>query len=959
VSTSTDENGKVTSYSYDTTGRVTSITRPDQAKATYGYADSANSVTVSAPIDATNMLKRQSTYDGLGRIRKVTVLDGTNKSYQIVETQYDPVGRAYKVSNPHNSTAQFWTETRYDALGRPTLVIPPDGSSTSNNKKYTYSGNTVIVTDPSGKMTKRQADGLGRATKVFEPDVSNGNTLTQETDLSYSSTDALLQVTQGIQTRNYTYDDLGRVLTAKTPETNQAPISYQYNGFSLVTQRTDARGVVTTYSYDSLNRLSQTSYNVGATGIPATPNVNLTYDEGGAAANSLGRLTTLSDGTGTEKYTYDILGESTQLKKAVNGTQYILGYAYNLAGELTSITYPSGRVVQENYDAIGQLCAVGASGATCTTGTNYASGFAYSPAGEVTGFNYGNGVTASLTYTPDRLALQSLSYAKGTQTLLSWNYWYKTDTTNCPNAPAGNNGQVQCITDNVDSGRSVAYTYDALYRLSTAVTTGSASYPKWGLSWAYDRYGNRNAQSILSGCLAPMTCPTNSVPVDPSTNRLLPPPYAYDANGNMTNDGTNTLAYDAASQLITSTNGGNAAAYVYDGHGIRIRKCAPNCGSPASSTIYIFSGSKVIAEYDNGAAVASPSREYIYSGAQLLAKSESGALTYYHSDHLSNRATTDSSGNVLAQRAHYPFGETWYESGAASKLKFTTYERDSETGNDFAMARYAVSGLGRFSSPDALAGSALAPQSMNRFSYVQNDPINAADPSGLVRTPWGFAFSEVGFGSSWNEFDLLTGAFVLQGVSVNWHIAINPELTAEDTSAWFVIDSIEPVYGGLLMDPGGPGGGAQARIDRARNQARLLLSDPDCADFLKGLIAAISRTSKDGVSLDDFLKGFDSLTIVPTPQGDPQGGGSTIAHVDEVGKDSVIHVDMPFYSGLAPTLLHEDFHTILFGEYDTGLAHNIWKSTGAVGDDPGSFSPDDASIYNHNAFAQHCKTKNK
>ncbi len=221
-----------------------------------------------------------------------------------------------------------------------------------------------------------------------------------------------------------------------------------------------------------------------------------------------------------------------------------------------------------------------------------------------------------------------------------------------------------------------------------------------------------------------MTCPTNSVPVDPSTNRLLPPPYAYDANGNMTNDGTNTLAYDAASQLITSTNGGNAAAYVYDGHGIRIRKCAPNCGSPASSTIYIFSGSKVIAEYDNGAAVASPSREYIYSGAQLLAKSESGALTYYHSDHLSNRATTDSSGNVLAQRAHYPFGETWYESGTASKLKFTTYERDSETGDDFAMARYAVSGLGRFSSPDALAGSALAPQSMNRFSYVQNDPIN-------------------------------------------------------------------------------------------------------------------------------------------------------------------------------------------------------------------------------------------
>ncbi|HLZ50165.1 MAG TPA: hypothetical protein VKP61_05425, partial [Candidatus Acidoferrum sp.] len=89
-------------------------------------------------------------------------------------------------------------------------------------------------------------------------------------------------------------------------------------------------------------------------------------------------------------------------------------------------------------------------------------------------------------------------------------------------------------------------------------------------------------------------------------------------------------------------------AYTYDGNNLRVKKVAGG-----ATTVYIFSGSKVIAEYDNGAAPASPSREYIYSGAALLAKIEGGASIYYHPDHLSNRVLTDSSGNTLGQRGHY------------------------------------------------------------------------------------------------------------------------------------------------------------------------------------------------------------------------------------------------------------------------------------------------------------------
>jgi hypothetical protein len=61
----------------------------------------------------------------------------------------------------------------------------------------------------------------------------------------------------------------------------------------------------------------------------------------------------------------------------------------------------------------------------------------------------------------------------------------------------------------------------------------------------------------------------------------------------------------------------------YDGNGLRIKKV-----SASTATVYVFSGSKVIAEYVNGAAPSSPTREYLYSRGTLLAKIESGATNY-------------------------------------------------------------------------------------------------------------------------------------------------------------------------------------------------------------------------------------------------------------------------------------------------------------------------------------------
>ena len=194
----------------------------------------------------------------------------------------------------------------------------------------------------------------------------------------------------------------------------------------------------------------------------------------------------------------------------------------------------------------------------------------------------------------------------------------------------------------------------------------------------------------------------------------------------MTNDGSNTITYDAENRAITSSGSLGSGTYTYDGNNLRVKKL-----SSSTTTVYVFSGSRVLAEYVNGAAPTSPTREYIYSGSTLLAKVESGATQYYHSDHLSTRLMTNSSGTKIGEQGHYPFGESWYLTNTTTKWQFTDYERDSESGNDYAYARIYVNRLARFSALDPLSGDVSDPQTLDRYAYGRNDPLNLIDPTGM------------------------------------------------------------------------------------------------------------------------------------------------------------------------------------------------------------------------------------
>ena len=1017
VHTATDPNGLITNAAYDYLRRPTSVSQTSGPSVSMSYNDSSFTSTTTATIDSSKSVQQITGLDALGRPNLTTIEDASNNIYSKTSVTYDLAGRAYQTSNPYiGSTPSYWTTAAFDVLGRPTSVTLPDNSA----QTLTYSTNSTTSSDPAGIQRKSSVDGVGRLSALVEPDPTQNNSLSLTTSYTYNVIDELTQIAQGSsQTRTYTYDALGRALMAATPEagivcfgTYSGSTCQQngYDSFDNLLYRTDARGVVTSYTYDTLNRLTGVSYNVsGATGVPATSSLSFTFGNDSSCnsahgAGCIGKLITMTDGVGSENYTYNSVEQLTQLQKVINNSTYTNTYTYNLSGELTQITYPSGRIVQQSVDPIGRLCEIAPSTSGCGTAASpYATGLIYSAAGQVTGLKYGNGIYASFGFSSDRLQLNCLDYSttnrSGTCTHdsttkfgLSYSY---------PASP-GNNGFFSSISDSVDAGRSSSYTYDSLYRLVTAVTNGSGNYPAWGLQETFDRYGNRNVQAIKSGCTG-ITCPTFSATASTATNRL-PSPYTYDLSGNMTYDGSNTLVYDAENHATSSTGIGTGA-YVYDGDGLRVQKCLPICGGSNPNTVYIFSGAKIIAEYDSGAAVGSPSREYIYSGGALLARIDSSGARYYHQDHVSNRLVTDSSGNTLEQMGTFPFGESWYNA-SNDKLLFTTYERDSESGNDYAQARYNVSRLARFSSPDPIAGNTSDPQSFNRYSYVRNMPVLFTDPQGTCPptvqnvepdgsqsaesgrggpsaasdegpvpepqwqpcgggNPW---YPFMGFGGGWEggggsvsidggeSFDPGSGLFGITGFGTNGTGfgsgapggggMIGVWTPGGSVTAGGVTDSFDgywtfiPVPGDpeTGADPGGPD--VQAQIKRGGLVANLLLSDENCAKFLKSILTQAGWASP---NLDTFRTILNSLNYVPSNEKPDYPG--EVAFVR--GGTDTVNVLKPGSPQLGQVFLHETFHTNAFGISDMGLA--LYATGSALAYPPNATKSQKDTVDNQNS----------
>lgn len=141
---------------------------------------------------------------------------------------------------------------------------------------------------------------------------------------TYNALNQLIGVVQGAETRTYSYDGLGRITQETTPEAGTWTISYTASGSlcsgdpSNICSITDAKRQTTTYTYDSANRVTSKSNSAGT--------ISYYYDHGGAGAQAIGRLTEMTDPSGSETYAYDKDGRITSLQKVIGSNTYTTSY---------------------------------------------------------------------------------------------------------------------------------------------------------------------------------------------------------------------------------------------------------------------------------------------------------------------------------------------------------------------------------------------------------------------------------------------------------------------------------------------------------------------------------------------------------------------------------------------------------------------------------------------------------
>ena len=158
-----------------------------------------------------------------------------------------------------------------------------------------------------------------------------------------------------------------------------------------------------------------------------------------------------------------------------------------------------------------------------------------------------------------------------------------------------------------------------------------------------------------------------------------------------------------------------------------------------------------------GAFVALYAKVYQPSGSTVIWVDDGFLSTgtfYYHADHLgSARMLSDTGGNAMWSATYLPFGQEWNPEPTPNHYKFTGKERDSESGLDNFGARYNSSQYGRFMSPDPLGGKLVDPQTLNKYSYTRNNPINLVDPTGLYTCRHDAGSSHCSSDSDW-QFEL-------------------------------------------------------------------------------------------------------------------------------------------------------------------------------------------------------------
>ncbi|MEM7304498.1 MAG: RHS repeat-associated core domain-containing protein [Pseudomonadota bacterium] len=763
-------NGVVTNLDYDARGRLSSriysVGTEEESIIIFNYDGVGNLVGIHLP----NGNQINYSYDQARRLTRISDSLGNYIYYTL-----DNLGNKIEdqVFDADDSLMRIQTRT-FDQLSR--LIQMIGGENQVSVYGYDGNGNQVSVLDPQNRISTFAYDALNRLISQTDSDFNN-------TEYHYDDRDNLISVkdARGITTR-YSFNGFDELIELDSPDTGVKFYSYDKAG-NLVSE-TDARDITKTSTYDALNRLISISY------PDSQYDVTYTYDAG---LNGIGRLTSMTDNSGTTHYQYDSRGNLIQKDFIYGEAVFTTSYVYNLADVLIQTEYPSGRVVGISLDAMERIqdITTGFKGTQQTLVENVS----YLPFGPISSFDYGNGLSVSESRDLDYRLTSQLT---GEIHNISYSY--------------DRNNNITAIQDHTDSSNNQSFSYDNLDRLQSE----SGSYG--ARDYLYDQVGNRTqrlkvdnrvdnqGQLYQSERIQAYIYNENANILDQvETVRdgvISENHYSYDANGNLKSRGINNPKVyghgDNNRLTFTQKNGVTLAIYKYDGHGQRkLRYKFDNdaclaivdeesCTDPnaidesfiARTFIYHYDQQgqllgETIFNQDNQ---LKRTREYVWLNQRPVAfidtrykvatgEIKSEKIYYIHSDQLGTPRKLTNQNQILVWRWDSDaFGQGQVQNdpdGDTKKINLPLRfpgQIQMEAGLRYNYYRDYSPAIGRYiqSDPIGLNGG------LNTYSYTMQNPVNYYDHDGRVALQivnLGIGAALGAYGAYLNGGSLISGAY--------------------------------------------------------------------------------------------------------------------------------------------------------------------------------------------------------
>ncbi|MGZ7442370.1 polymorphic toxin-type HINT domain-containing protein [Paenibacillus sp. TH7-28] len=748
VLTAEDEAGAVTTYSYDAAGRMVKALYSDQSTTTVKYDDVLNTVTTTGPEGIVTVER----YNPLGLLRQETVDDA------LFTYAYDEEGNLKEATDAEQNKTKY----AYDGFGRLTGTVYADGSQDAT--AYDMVNRTVTYTDPAGVKNRQKLDLLGNALAVEE--WKNG-TYTPLQQAVYDLAGNAVSVTDGNgQQTVYKYDALGRILSVTDPEQRTTEYKYSLAGNLIAIQYPDNSYVQKEYNEaGQLIRQSNEEHKAELFYYDTRGNLTKSLDHASQLTeyeyNSDNLLTKIQAPDQQIQYTYDTMGRRTGMTDSTGSTTY----DYNPSdGSLTGIHYPDGTRIDYTYNK--QM----RTGYTLTDASGKAAGASYTVNEmnrvsaldvllHVSGSKQSTlAAKANASGSLDRITfnykangqLEKGASGNGPSTSFSYNGYDLTGMTVNAGA-AANAKRAAALAESEIAESETPESSDSKAKTDSSTTVTEATYAfsklnaATGHEFTYEYDLNKNIIGrTQNGAADTFTYdPLNRIKIE--TGLDINKKYKYDERGNLMDVEGRSLrgltnanyTFDSLNRLTkVKTEDGTEVIYTYNGDGLLYERVA----GEKRTRYYYDEGAKLIAEADVSSGTPNVTYTYIYDlSGRLWSRVDqaTGQVQYYQlNGHGDVVGLTDSQGNQFNTYTYDIWGnpETEVET-VPNVFRYSGEYWDNTTDLQYLRARWYDPNAGRFVSKDSFEGSINNPLSLNRYSYVENNPLIYEDPTGHYIMP--------------------------------------------------------------------------------------------------------------------------------------------------------------------------------------------------------------------------------